>query len=159
MRDYNKQDGFTLIEILVVIVVIAVLSGGMIASVSNAVRYQFLSDVDRIANLMMNMYNKSRYNNAVVMCKLIEGKLICNSVRDNKLTLVDFRKEYGIKWPEDIEIQEIQISGKNVSNQEQFFCLFNGIYFIDVSIRLKKIGHEYSVWLNNNPLGQFFTSI
>ncbi len=148
---YNKQ-GFTLIEVIIVLVIVAVMSGVVVLSVSAPSSQAFISESLKIASTLEVIADESVYSNSVISCLVKEQGFDCMSYKDGEWKELDVKKLISWGWPSAIKITKVMVGGQPLAENQNIKFYPNGqlqqmSFQVSNSVR--------SSWIDGNTDGDF----
>lgn len=148
-------DGFTLIEILVVLVIIAILTSIVTISVGNARYADFLANANKIATILEILNDDAVYTNSLISCGTEKGKFDCAKYKNGEWHDINIDRITSIIWPKEIIIKQIIVNQVILKSDEkvQFLPIGN---LNPMSIWISYNG--FSTWIDGDIYGNFKVS-
>ena len=157
---YNKsrQQGFTLIEILVVIVIMGIAVSMVVLNISLPGYYKFKSQVDMVSNTLSMISDQAIYTGNTVVCKVTTNNLLCKQYVDEEWVELDINRIISWHWPpEKLKFKQIMIEGLN-------YPIGSVIAFVPsgdnsrMSLQLTSEDGKFSSWIDSDLLGRYNVS-
>lgn len=157
---YNKsrQQGFTLIEILVVIVIMGIAVSMVVLNISLPGYYKFKSQVDMVSNTLSMISDQAIYTGNTVVCKVTTNNLLCKQYVDEEWVEMDINRIISWHWPpEKLKFKQIMIEGLN-------YPIGSVIAFVPsgdnsrMSLQLTSDDGKFSSWIDSDLLGRYNVS-
>lgn len=145
--------GFTLIEILIVLVIIAVMSGVVGLNVGSPRARIFKSDLLKISNLLETLADQAVYTNSVITCK-IGDDITCKTYKNSEWDDLNLANIVSWKWPH-VQILEIKIDGSRLKDGELIRFPPSG-EIEQMSFHVSD--GEHDAWIDGNLNGEFKVS-
>jgi prepilin-type N-terminal cleavage/methylation domain-containing protein len=123
----SQHQGFTLIEIMIVLVIIAIMSGVVVLNVGSTNYSGFMAEGLKIASTLEIIADEAVYTNSVIVCD-VRG------------------------WPKDMQIKTTYVNGRPLKDNEKIRFYPNG----DVMPMSFQISNGiYTAWVDGNMNGIF----
>jgi len=156
MKKNTNSNGFTLIEIMIVIIIIGIMSTLVVISVSNVTYRKFITETNKFAQLLQILGDEAIYTDSTIKCELNDHNFIdCAKYRDGEWTDIDLDKSIDIHMQKDFKINQI-LARNTIDNKNVALYFYshgdNDIYHIKVS------EVEYSAWIDSDLEGNFSVS-
>lgn len=157
---YNKsrQQGFTLIEILVVIVIMGIAVSMVVLNISLPGYYKFKSQVDMVSNTLSMISDQAIYTGNTIVCKVTTNNLLCKQYVDEEWVEMDINRIISWHWPpEKLKFKQIMIEGLN-------YPIGSVIAFVPsgdnsrMSLQLTSEDGKFSSWIDSDLLGRYNVS-
>ena len=149
---FYKTNGFTLIEIMIVLVIVAVMSGIVVLSINGPNNQAFISDAEKISSILEVLADESVYSNSVIACAVQEQKFDCMSYRDGEWKDLDVRKLIEWGWPPKLRIIKTLLDGQPLADNQKIKFYPNG-QLQQMSFQVKSTSN--SAWIDGNTDGDF----
>ncbi len=146
------KSGFTILEILIVFVIIAIMSSIVVLNVNVPSYSGFMANAHKIAAIMSLINDEAVYTNSVIICKPENNKLSCTSYKNGEFTDLDMRKISSWTWPDEMHIVDILINGVKMKQNENIRFFATGD---QVPLSLKITNDKYSTWIDGDLGGNF----
>jgi prepilin-type N-terminal cleavage/methylation domain-containing protein len=143
----SRLRGFTLFEILIVLVIIAIMSGVAVLSVSGANYPRFTSEANKISNLLELISDQAVYTNSVIQCEAATYGITCQAYRSGEWTDLNLSRIVSWQWPNKIRIQRVIVNGMPLKDGQQLQFLPNGG---NDAISIQITNGVYSTWIDND---------
>lgn len=151
----QKQQGFTLIEILVVIVIMGIAASVILFSVSLPSYYKFKSQVDTVANTLSMISDQSIYTGHTIVCKVTDKTIGCKQYIEDDWVELDINRIISWHWPpEKIKFKQIVIEGLS-------YPIGSVIVFVPsgdnarMSLQIVSEDGKFSSWIDSDLLGRY----
>ena len=109
-RRLSSSGGFTLIEILIVLVIIAVMSSIVGLSVSSSGDRVFKNNLFKVSALLEGIADESVYTNGIISCDFSDT-ITCKSYKNGEWNDFNLNKAATWKWPREIKVISISVNG------------------------------------------------
>lgn len=149
----RRVTGFTLIEILIVLVIIAVMSGVVALNVGSPKERIFKSDLLKISNLLATLADQAVYTNSVITCMVGDG-IKCKTYKNNEWDDLNLTGIVSWKWP-DVRVLEIRVDGNRLKDNELIRFPPSG-EIEQMSFHISDGDHD--AWIDGNLNGEFKVS-
>lgn len=147
--------GFTLIEILIVLVIIAIVSGIAVLNIGAPTYAAFTAKADKIATTLELLNDDAAYTDSVIVCKVLAQGFSCQSYKNNEWNDLPMSRIVPWGWPKDITINQILVDG--VPLKEDGTIRFIPIGDADpMSFRITD--GRYYTWIDGDLDGNFQVS-
>lgn len=143
--------GFTLIEILIVIVIIAIMSSIVALNVGSSSGRTFKTDLFKIANFFELLADEAVYTNSVIACD-VENGVHCKSYKNGEWNDLNLNKVASWKWPSNIQILEVRVAGIPLKEGERIRFPANG-EMAPISFQVTDGVHK--AWIDGDFSGEF----
>lgn len=151
----RNKAGFTLIEIIIVLVIIAVMAGVIVLNVSSSTYNGFLNQANKIAIMFEVIEDYAVYTNSVVVCEPNPTGLECQGYKNNEWIDLSLPKMTTWQWPKDMKIEQVLINGLPIKAGDKIRFTPND-NSSPMSIR---VGNGvYNTWIDNDLSGNFKVS-
>ncbi len=153
----HKPNGFTLIEMMLVVVIIAVMTTIVTLSVSSPSFGRFLVGAEQFSSTLSVLSDESIYSGDVIACKLTATSISCNRYRqgDNEWTEIDMRKVVSWGWPKGLKILKVLVNGVPLKDNEPIRFFPSGD---NASLSIQVGDDEYSAWIDSDLVGRYKVS-
>ncbi len=151
-RPITLQNGFTLIEIMIVLVIIAIMSGVAVLSVGSASYSQFQGEAVKISNTLEIIADESVYTNSVITCIVKPDGFICRGYRNGEWRDINLKNLISWSWPKNITIKSSTVNGRPLKDGEKirFFPSGNiAQYSFQITDGIR------NAWVDGNMSGEF----
>jgi prepilin-type N-terminal cleavage/methylation domain-containing protein len=149
------QQGFTLIEILVVIVIMGIAASIVIFNIGLPSYYKFKSQVDMVSNTLSVISDQAIYTGRTIICKIDSNNIVCKQYVDEEWVDMDFNKIISWKWPpEKIKFKQLTIEGLN-------YPIGSIIAFVPsgdnakMSLEITSEDGKFTSWIDSDLLGRY----
>lgn len=153
MQSYSlKNSGFTLIEIMIVLVIIAIMTGVTALSVNGSGHARFVNDANKIAALFELLGDDAVYTNSVIACDADPSGISCDSYKNGDWNELKMSKITAWQWPEKIKIEQVLVNGVPIRDGDRLYFYPNG-NIVPTSIR---VGNGvFHTWIDNDLSGNY----
>lgn len=153
---HRKKSGFTLIEILIVLLILAVVSSIATLNIGAVSHTKFISQAGKVAGIFELLADYAVYTDSVVSCDVTQnGHLDCSYYKNGEWNQLPLTKIASWTWPEELKIKQVKINGGEVK-LDQSIKFFPSGDFIPLSIQVSD--DNFSVWIDNDLMGNFKVS-
>lgn len=143
--------GFTLIEILIVLVIIAVMSSIVGLSVGSTGDRMFKNNLFKISSLLEGIADESVYTNGIISCDFSD-MISCRSYKNGEWDDFNLNKAATWKWPGEIKVVAIYVNGVALKPGENVRFSPNG----DIqSISFQLTDGIHKGWIDSENGGEF----
>jgi general secretion pathway protein H len=149
-----KITGFTLIEILIVLVIIAVMAAIVSLNVGSPGDRIFKSNIFKISNFLETLADEAVYTNSVITCEFKNG-ISCKTYKNGEWNDLNLAKIVSWKWPSNIKVTEIKIDNAPLKDDERIRFPASG-EIEQMSFHLSD--GERDAWVDSNLNGEFHVS-
>ena len=115
----SRIQGFTLIEIMIVLVIVAVMSGVIVLNVNAPSYSRFMSETLKISSLLEIIADESVYTNSVIVCDVARDGFACQSYKNGDWQEVNLKNLVAWGWPENLEIKQTYANGVPLKENEK----------------------------------------
>ena len=148
----KSQVGFTLLEIMVVLVIVAIMSSVVVMNIGSASHGSFKSDLTKIATTLDILADEAVYTNSVILCKLEDNELSCVKYKNGDYQDLDIRKLVSWGWPDNLKITQILVNDVPLKEDQMLRFTPNGNLPL-ISFRITN--GVQSAWVDGNMDGDF----
>ena len=121
-----QSKGFTLLEIMIVLVIIAIMAGVAVLNVTSSNYSSFMADGLKIAATLEIIADEAVYTNSVIVCDVAEDGFVCQGYKNSDWRDIDIKKLISWPWPKNLKITSIYISGRTIKDDEKIRFFPNG---------------------------------
>lgn len=151
----SNFSGFTLIEILVVLVIIAILTSVVTISISNARYADFVANANKVATILEILNDEALYTNSLISCGVENGKFDCAKYKNGEWHDININRITSIVWPKELKIKKILINQVSLKfNEKVQFLPIGNLNPISIWIT----NNKYSTWIDGDVYGNFKVS-
>lgn len=150
-----KNKGFTLLEILIVIVIIGIMSSVAVINLSAPTYTKFKSDVNKIAILLDLLVENAIFTNSVIVCNINNNLLNCKSYKNNDWNDLDFSKIVSWNWPTNFIIKKAYINDSFLQENQKIYFMPNGF---QKPVSFLITDGRYQIWIDGDINGKFTLS-
>ncbi|MEN9946911.1 MAG: type secretion system protein GspH [Pseudomonadota bacterium] len=151
----RENKGFTLIEIMIVIVIIAVMSAIVSLNVGSPNYSRFMTGVEKLANTFAILADESVFTNSVISCEVEPKSLSCRKYRDGEWKDLPLSKLMAWGWPQGFKINKIMINGIALRDKQLIKFIPSGD---NGGISLEVTDGNFSAWIDSDLSGHFKVS-
>ena len=151
-----NSKGFTLIEIIIVIVIVAVMSAVVVLNVGAPNFSRFRGDVEKFSSTLAVLSDEAIYSGDVIACNLTVNSISCSRYRDGEWTEMNPRQYIAWSWPKNLVIQSVFINGVPLKDNESIKFLPSGD---NPSLSIQLGNGEYTAWIDSDLIGRYKVSI
>lgn len=109
--------GFTLIEILIVLVIISIMTAVASLSIGSPRDRIFKSNLLKISNLLEVLADQAVYTNTVITCKIADD-IACQTYRNGEWDNLNLSNLVAWKWPKNIQVIGIKVDGQPLGENQ-----------------------------------------
>ncbi len=151
----KKTDGFTLLEIIIVLAIIAIMASVAVLKVSSISQGGFLNKANKIAVFFEVLGDHAVYTNSFLVCEPNPIGLDCKKYKNDEWSDIPLSKITTWTWPEDIRIEQVKINGRIMKQGDKIY--FSPDYRANLlSIRITN--GKFSAWIDNDLTGNYKVS-
>lgn len=148
----NKHIGFTILEIMIVLAIIAIMSGVVVMNVSSSTYGNFVSQANKVAAMLEVLGDNAVYTNSVIACDANTNGLDCQRYKNGEWVDVTLSSIVAWQWPEGMKIEQVLINGLPMKQNDKIRFVPDG-NTIPMSIR---VGNgAYNTWIDNDLSGNY----
>lgn len=145
--------GFTLIEILIVLVIIAIMSGVVSLNISSPRDRIFKSNLLKISNFLETLADQAVYTNSVITCMVGDG-ITCKTYKNGEWDDLNLTSIVSWQWPQ-VKVLEIKVDGSHLKDNEPIRFPPSG-EIEQMSFHISD--GENDAWIDGNLNGEFKVS-
>jgi type II secretion system protein H len=148
----NPQQGFTLLEIMIVLVIIGIMASVVVLNVNSSNYSGFEADGLKIAATLEIIADESVYTNSVITCNVNPNGFICQGYKNGEWRDINLRNLISWSWPQSISIKSIYVNGRPIKDDEKIRFFPNG----NISAMSFQISDGvHNAWVDGNINGEF----
>ncbi len=153
----HRPSGFTLIEMMLVVVIIAIMTTIVTLSVSSPSFGRFLASAEQFSSTLSILSDEAIYSGDVIACKLTATSISCDRYRqgDNDWTEIDMRKVVSWGWPKGLKILKVMVNGVPLKDNEPIRFFPSGD---NASLSIEVGNEEYTAWIDSDLIGRYKVS-
>ena len=151
LPSYN-DNGFTLIEIMIVLVIVAVMSGIVVLSVGAPSNQAFIAEALKVASMLEVIADEAVYSNSVISCSVKEQEFNCMTYKDGGWKDLDVRRLILWSWPPSIRVTKVTVDGQPLADNQKVKFYPNG-QLRQMSFQIT--GSHHTSWIDGNTDGDF----
>ena len=144
--------GFTLLEILIVLAIVAIMSSVVVLNVSAPSYAKFTADANKIAAAMGILCDQAVYTNSVIVCEVSPNALACKSYKNGNWTDLNLQNLISWAWPTNMTIEQVFINGATLKQGERLKFVATGV---QAPISLQITNGRYTTWIDGDLNGNF----
>lgn len=122
----SSKSGFTLIEIMIVMTIIAVMSAVVVLNVGSVNYSGFMADALKIASTLEIIADEAVYTNSVIACEVNADGFNCHSYKNGDWQDLNLKKLVVWSWPENMRIKAVYVDGHQLKDSDQIRFLPSG---------------------------------
>lgn len=150
-----SNSGFTLIEIIIVLVIIAVMSSVVMLNVGSSNYSGYIGNVNKIAATLGLLGDEAVYTNSVVTCSVANSGFTCQAYKNGEWNDLNLAKVASWGWPKGMAIEAVMVNGAPLKENEEIRFYPTG----ELSpMSFKVTNGIYHSWIDGNVNGDFAVS-
>jgi type II secretion system protein H len=151
----STQPGFTLIEVLIVLVIIAIMSAVVVLNVNTSNYSGFIAEANKIASTLEIIADEAVYTNSVIACDVKANGFSCQSYKNGDWQVLNMSKLVSWQWPRGITIETVYLNGNPLKSGDQLRFFANG----DLPpMSLQVTDGIHHAWIDGDLSGDFKVS-
>ncbi len=150
-----SQTGFTLFEILIVLLIIAVMSGVATLQIGSTSNRTFIADANKMSNTFEILADEAVYTNSIIVCSVGNQNLSCSSYKDGEWSELNLHDLVSWGWPKNLEIKEIYVDDILLTNDQRIRFLPSGAI---QPMSFKVTDGTYTAWIDGDMDGSFIVN-
>lgn len=154
MQNPRSKIGFTLLEILIVLVIIGVMSAVVVLNVRAPSYSKFMALAQKAASTMEIIGDQAVYTNSVIVCDLKNG-ISCQSYKNGEWNTLQLSKILSWKWSDTLEVSQVYVNG--IKSQSSFQIRFLPTGNLN-PVSLEVTDGRYTTWIDSDVGGDFKVS-
>lgn len=152
MKKYRNQ-GFTLIEIMIVLVIIAIMSSLAMLGLSSSSYSSYIAQVNKISAALNLLADEAVYTDSVIACNIIENTgFSCQTYKNGEWNNLNVGKVVSWAWPKDISVNLIRVNGVSLKEGEMIRFFPTGEL---PSMAFRVTNGVYTSWIEGGVNGDF----
>ena len=146
------KSGFTLIEILVVLAIIAIMSSLIVVNLHSNSRSSFLVNTRKVAAVFSLLSDEAVYTDSLLVCKLNYPSITCSSYKSGKWHPFNIKHLVSWRLPKNLQIDKIIVDGVNILPTRKIRFYSSGNQSI---MSLHIVSSNYGAWIDGDLHGTF----
>ena len=146
------QQGFTLLEIMIVLVIIGIMSSVVVLKITSASYSGFEADGLKVSSELAIIADESVYTNSVITCNVNPNGFVCQGYRNGDWRDINLRNLISWSWPKNITIKQTQINGRPLKSDEKIRFFPSGNIAL-MSFQITDGVHN--AWVDGDMNGEF----
>jgi type II secretion system protein H len=151
----RHETGFTLIEMMVVITIIAIMSTVVAVNIGSSGYSRFLSGAEKLSGTLSAISDEAIYSGSVISCDVTPTSINCSRYRDGEWIELKMQKLVSWGWPEGFQITRISINGVPLKEHEPIRFLPSGD---NGGFSMQVTDGQYSAWIDSDMAGRYKVS-
>ena len=148
----SANTGFTLIEIIIVLVILAVMAGVVTLQVGSSNNTRFMSVVQKFSGVLSMLADEAVYSNSVISCQIQTRSLSCSKYHNGEWSDLPLQKMISWTWPNGLEVSKVLINGVPLKDNQPIRFIPSGDN-AGVSIQLRD--GDYNAWIDSDLAGRY----
>ena len=144
--------GFTLLEILIVLAIIAIMSSVVTLNINSSSYLTFMSSARKVAVTLSILNEEAIYTNSVIDCVINDATLECEKYKNGTWVDLNLKQIISWKWPNNIKVQNLVRNGVTISKANNIKFLPND-YGDQTSIQITD--GQYYTWIDGDLHNNF----
>jgi prepilin-type N-terminal cleavage/methylation domain-containing protein len=146
------KNGFTLIEILIVLVIIAIISSVAILSIGAPSYPKFMAEANKASVTFELISDRAVYSNSVIVCGIDHYQPSCQEYKDGQWQEMRISTVAPWIWPQNIKIQKVLVDGALLKSGQTFrFLQMGNLQQLNILIT----NGQFSAWIDSDFNGGF----
>lgn len=147
-----KQKGFTLLEILIVLAIIAIMSAVVVLNVSAPTYSAFMANARKIAATLSILNDEAVYTNSVLVCKVEDDGLSCQGYKNGNWSDINISTLVSWGWPKNFSIEQVYVNSVLLKQGETIKFFATGD---QQPTSLQITDGRYTTWIDGDINGNF----
>lgn len=144
--------GFTLIEIMIVLVIIAIMAGVVVLNVNSSNYSGFMAEGLKISSTLEVIADEAVYTNSVIVCDVTDTGFVCQSYKNGEWRDLNMRSLVSWGWPRSIQVKAIYVNGRPIKDDEKLRFLPSGEI---QAMSLQISDGVHNAWIDGDMDGNF----
>jgi type II secretion system protein H len=149
------KHGFTLIETMIVVLIIAVMSAVITLNVAAPNYSRFLANAEKFAATLSVLSDQAIYTSSIVSCKIETTALSCRSYRDGEWNELNLKQLITWGWPQGLQVMQVLVNGNPIHAKEHLRFVPSGD---NGGISIQVGDGVFSAWIDSDLAGKFRVS-
>ena len=150
-----RNKGFTLIEIIIVLVIIGVMSSVVVLSVTAPSYSRFMGSVEKLSSTMSILADEAVYSSSVISCQVTPNSMECRRYFDGDWSELPIRKLVSWGWPKDLKILRVLQSGVSIHADEPIRFFPSGD---NPALSIQVGDGSFTAWIDSDLTGRYKVS-
>jgi general secretion pathway protein H len=152
----EMQKGFTLLEILIVLVIVALMSAVVVLNVGVTTYAGFMSGANKVASTLELLDDEAVYTNSIIICIVNnKGRLSCQSYKDGEWSDLSLTRVSSWGWPHNIKIKRVYVNGGLLKENDKIRFFASGD---ENPMSLELTDGVHTTWIDGDLSGNFSVS-
>lgn len=149
------KNGFTLIEMMIVVFIIGILSTVTVLNVNAPNFSRFLSKAEQLSQSLAVLSDDAIYSSTLISCYVSSHSISCSKYVDGDWQDINVRSMMSWGWPDGVVVKQILINGIPIKEKQSIDFRPSGD---NDSIAIEVSDGVYSVWIYGDLSGRYWVS-